>query len=110
MVDTATEGMVTSQQEQDKTALGKTPSTPSISAVGSSRRSRIKPAVVPVARSRTNDASKDKTTTGVRPAAADQKEANSSVSKVHKSSNNVDKPSLSSEEGGQKGIVMFFFH
>ena len=110
MVDTATEGMVTSQQEQDKTALGKTPSTPSISAVGSSRRSRIKPAVVPVARSRTNDASKDKTTTGVRPAAADQKEANSSVSKVHKSSNNVDKPSLSSEEGGQKGIVMFLFH
>lgn len=102
--------MVKSEQEQDKTALCKTPSTPSITAAGSSRRSRIKPAVVPVARSRTNNASKDKTT-GVRPSAADQKEANSSASKVHKSSNNVDKPSLSSEEGRQKGIVMmFFFH
>lgn len=101
-VDTATEAMVTSEQEQDETALCKTPSTPSISAAGSSRRSRIKPAVVPVARSRTNNAGKGKTTTGARPAAADQKEANSSGSKVHKSSNNVDKPSLSSEEGRQK--------
>ena len=102
--ETVPEAVATNEQGQDETTQLKTPSTSSTSVAGSSRRSRIKPAVTPVARARPKNRNKDQTTTGAQHASADKRE---SFSHGQKTSHINDKQLLSSEEERQEGIYLF---
>ena len=97
------ESCSTKEQGQDQEAQSKTASVSDAPASGPSRRSRIKPTVVPAARARRNVGNKDKATLAQANSASEgTKETNILGSKDHTTSNRYNQYQSSTNEPQEK--------